>query len=157
MTDQLGPDAFEWLGTQYRIILPTAETNGAMSITDSVSPPASGPPRHIHHDADETFVMLTGEAEFWMEGVTKVLQAGETLFVPRGNAHTFRILGNRPSRHLVILTPGGFEGFFEEMARNRYEIPQNMAEIEEAGKRFHLTFTGPPLGAEEPVAEAGAA
>lgn len=61
----LGPGAVEWLGTLYRTTLPTEATGGTMSITDSVSPPGFGPPRHIHHDADETFVMLTGDAEFW--------------------------------------------------------------------------------------------
>jgi quercetin dioxygenase-like cupin family protein len=64
----LGPDAIEWLGVHYNTILTTDATNGAMSITDSVSPPGSGPPRHIHHDADETFIMLTGDSEFWLDG-----------------------------------------------------------------------------------------
>ena len=67
----LGPDSLEWMGVRYRNILSNEATDGAMSITDSVSPPNSGPPRHIHHDADETFVMLSGDSEFWMDGETQ--------------------------------------------------------------------------------------
>jgi len=145
----LGPDAVEWLGTQYLPILTTAETDGAMSITDSVSPPASGPPRHIHHDADEAFVVLTGDVEFWLEGESFLRGPGQTAFIPRGREHTFRIVGVKPSRHLIILTPGGFEGFFADMARGAFRIPEDMAQIEESAKRHQLSFTGPPLGAEE--------
>ncbi|MGP1394929.1 MAG: dimethylsulfonioproprionate lyase family protein [Inquilinaceae bacterium] len=143
-----GADVIEWQGVQYRTILKTADTGGAMSIVDSVSPPHSGPPRHIHHDADETFVMLTGDAEFWMEGEWFAKGPGGTMFVPRGREHTFRIIGDKPSRHLVILTPGGFEGFFAEMAAGRFRIPEDMAAITEIAGRFNLTLTGPPLGAE---------
>jgi len=141
----LGDGAIEWLGVHYRTILATADTGGAMSITDSVSPPGSGPPRHIHHDADETFVMLTGDTEFWRDGERFIRGPGETVFVPRGTEHTFRVVSDTPSRHLVILTPGGFEGFFAEMAAGNFRIPQDMPAIEESAARHHLTFTGPPL------------
>lgn len=146
MNSILGPDATEWLGVHYRTILSTADTGGAMSITDTVSPPGSGPPRHIHHDADETFVMLTGDTEFWLEGERFTRSPGETVFVPRGKEHTFHVISDIPSRHLVILTPGGFEGFFAEMSAGKFRIPEDMPAIEESGKRHHLSFTGPPLG-----------
>nr|WP_306267988.1 hypothetical protein [Pararhizobium sp. IMCC3301] len=69
MTDSLlGADAVEWLGTHYTTLLSAAQSDGSLSVIDSVAPPNSGPPRHIHHDADETFVTLTGDAEFWIEG-----------------------------------------------------------------------------------------
>lgn len=142
----LGPDALTWLGVHYRTILPTEATGGAMSITDSVSPPNSGPPRHVHHDADEAFVVLTGDVEFWIAGDRVTRGPGGTAFVPRGTEHTFRVISDVPSRHLVILTPGGFEGFFADMARGQFRIPEDMAEITGIAARHHLTFTGPPLG-----------
>lgn len=145
----LGPGAIEWLGVHYRTILSTAASGGAMSITDSISPPGSGPPRHIHHDADETFVLLTGDAEFWLEGEGFTRGPGQTVFVPRGKKHTFRVISDVASRHLVILTPGGFEGFFAEMAAGRFRIPQDMADITRIAAQYHLTFTGPPLEAEK--------
>jgi quercetin dioxygenase-like cupin family protein len=151
----LNEGAAEWLGTRYRQVLGAAETGGAMSIVDTVCPPDSGPPRHIHHDADEVFVMLSGEAVFWMAGQSRVAQAGETVFVPRGTEHTFRVVGDKPSRHLVILTPGGFEGFFFEMARRGLALSGDMEAVAEAGRRFHLEFTGPPLD-ERPLAGEGA-
>ncbi len=144
----LGPDAVEWLGVHYNTILATDATNGAMSITDSVSPPNSGPPRHIHHDANETFVLLTGDVEFWVEGKRFMRGPGQTIFIERGKEHTFRIVSDIPARHLVILTPGGSEGFFSKMAAERLRIPEDMEEITNIAANYQLTFTGPRLGAD---------
>lgn len=145
----LSPGTIEWLGTQYRTILATDQSGGNLSITESISPAGSGPPRHIHHDADETFVMLSGDAAFWIAGQTITCGPGETAFVPRGTEHTFRVLSDIPCRHLTILTPGGFEGFFAEMAAKAYRIPQDMDAVAKIADRYHLTFTGPPLGADQ--------
>lgn len=141
----LGPGTIDWNGTLYRTLLPAVESGGAMSIVDSLSPPRSGPPRHVHHAEDEIFVILTGEVTFWLEGETFTRGPGGTVFVPRGREHTFHVTGERPARHLVVLTPGGFEGFFAEMARGRCRIPQDMPAIMESAARHNLTFTGPPL------------
>lgn len=143
----LGPGTIEWLGTAYKTILATADTGGAMSIVDSLSPPNSGPPRHVHGAEDEAFVVLSGEVEFWLDGTGFVRGPGETAFIPRGREHTFRVLGDQPSRHLVILTPGGFEGFFADMAEGQFRIPEDMDAVTESASRHNLEFTGPPLGA----------
>lgn len=142
----LGPTAIEWLGVAYKTILATKETGGAMSITDTLSPLGSGPPRHIHHAEDEAFIVLTGEIEIWDEGKTSVLAPGQSAFIPRGHEHTFRVLSG-PCRKIVILTPGGFEGFWADMAAGDFRIPEDMAAVTESAQRHNLTFTGPPLGA----------
>jgi mannose-6-phosphate isomerase-like protein (cupin superfamily) len=141
----LGDGAIEWLGVKYRTILRPGESGGSMSIVDSLSPAGSGPPRHIHHGEDETFVVLSGRCEFWLAGKSFTCGPGETAFVPRGTEHTFRVPGTEPCRHLVILTPGGFEGFFAEMAAGQFRIPEDMDKIAESATRHRMTFTGPPL------------
>lgn len=149
MTQHLrGARAVTWQGVTYRTVLSTAATNGALSITDSVSPPNSGPPRHIHHREDEAFVILSGCCEFWVGGQRRICGPEDSAFVPRGTEHTFRVVGDLPCRHLVILTPGGFEGFFADMARDALKIPQDMDRVIEVARTYALEFTGPPLGPE---------
>lgn len=137
--------AIEWLGVRYKTILSPKQSKGAMSIVDSWSPMGSGPPRHVHEQEDETFVMISGTCKVWIEGEEVIVGPGESVFIPRGTNHTFKVIGEEPSRHLVILTPGGFEGFFAEMAEGQFQIPEDMPAIEQSAKRYHLTFTGPPL------------
>lgn len=138
-------DAIEWLGVKYKTILTTEQSGGAMSIVDSWSPVGSGPPRHIHAGEDETFVVITGTCKVWIAGEERLAGPGESVFIPRGIEHTFKVVGDEPSRHLVILTPGGFEGFFADMAAGQCRIPEDMPAIEESARRHNLTFTGPPL------------
>lgn len=139
------PDAIEWNGTIYKTILTSLDSGGAMSIVDSLSPVGSGPPRHVHHAEDETFVMISGLCRLWVDGREFEAGPGETVFVPRGTEHTLKVIGDEPSRHFVILTPGGFEGFFSEMAAGGFAIPQDMQAIAESAGRHNLSFTGPPL------------
>lgn len=149
MNDSLsGPGVHEWLGVRYKTILTPEESGGAMSIVDSISPAGSGPPRHVHEREDETFVLMTGECEFWMEGQIFRRKAGDSVFIPRGREHTFRVTEDGPSRHLIILTPGGFEAFFADMAKGNFRVPEDMERVNAAAARHNLRFTGPPLGAE---------
>lgn len=145
--DQTG-GVMEWLDVTYKTILSPDASGGAMSIVDTTAPVGSGPPRHVHEREDEVFIVLTGQCEFWLEGARFVKGPGETAFVPRGKEHTFRVIGEQPSRHLIVLTPGGFEGFFADMARGQCRIPEDMAAVEASARAHHLKFTGPPLGTE---------
>lgn len=138
-------DAIEWHGVRYKTILTPEQSGGTMSIVDSLSPVGSGPPRHVHEAEDETFVMITGTCKVWIEGAERTAGPGESVFIPRGKEHTFKVIGDEPSRHLVILTPGGFEGFFADMAVGQFRIPEDMPAIEESARRHNLRFTGPPL------------
>lgn len=136
-----------WLDTTYRTILPAKASGGALSIVDIVSPLGAGPPRHIHDAEDEYFIVLSGELEFWLEGTRFTRGPGEAAMVPRGKEHTFRVIGTGPARHLIVLTPGGFEGFFADMAAGQFRIPDDMPQILQSAESHSLRFTGPPLEA----------
>lgn len=142
------PDGIEWLGVSLKTILAPEATGGAMSIVDTVAPIGFSPPRHIHHAEDEIFVVLTGEMDVWINGEITRAGPGDAAFVPRGTEHSFLVNGDRPCRHLTILTPGGFEQFFNEMAEGECRIPQDMEAIIEAAARHNTEFTGPPLSAD---------
>lgn len=131
----------DWQGVKYRTILQAP----GMSIVDTWSPAGSGPPRHVHEDADEVFVLVSGRVELWIEGETSFLEAGQAARIPRGAEHTFRVTDEGPARKFIVLAPGGFETFFAEMSAGGFAIPADMARIEESAARHHLRFTGPPL------------
>jgi len=141
------PDSYRWGPSHYRTILSTEAANGAMSITDSLTEPGEGPPLHVHDAEDEAFIILSGDCEFIVDGTRFMRGPGEAAFIPRGTEHTFRVAGDRPCRHMVILTPGGFEGFFREMAESNCRIPEDMEQVEASAARHNLRFTGPPLAA----------
>ena len=48
-------------------------------------------------------------------GKTFTAEKGATIFAPRGIPHTYRYIGQTPGRLMCVITPSGFEGFFEEI------------------------------------------
>ena len=135
---QVGP-------SRVNIILTAAETGGAMGLVEITSPPLGGPPRHLHRNEDEAIAVVEGEIEVWTPEGTRVLRAGEAVFVPRGVEHAFRVVGERPARMMVVVTPGGFEGYFQGLLAANFEMPRDREAANALGERFGQVITGSPM------------
>ena len=99
------------------------QTGGAYSLFEVVTQPGSGPPPHVQHREDESFYVLEGEYEFLVEGRTLRAGTGSLLYVPRGNLHAHRNVGEGVCRMLVSQTPGGsHERFFEEIGKEGRDV-----------------------------------
>ena len=120
------------------------DTGGVVSAVESHDVPGGGPPPHIHHREDETFQVLEGEYEWTVGGKTFIAQKGATIFAPRGIPHTYRYLGKTPGRLMCVITPAGFEGFFEEIGALNEQQQQDIPRVMEIGKKFGLEFLPPP-------------
>jgi quercetin dioxygenase-like cupin family protein len=132
-----------WMGTQYSITVTKRDSAGLIGVFEGVVPAGDGPPIHVHHNEDEVIHVLEGEYEFWLNGEIMRHGSGTSVFLPRGVPHTFRVLGKTPGRNLAILTPGGFENFFVEVASRDLMMPRDMAEVVELGNLYGLEFVGP--------------
>jgi quercetin dioxygenase-like cupin family protein len=133
-----------WMGTEYWVRLTKTDSAGLVGIFESRVPAGEGPPLHIHHNEDEVLHVLEGEYEFWLDGKTTRGGPGASIFLPRGEPHTFRVIGEQPGRNLAIVMPGGFESFFLEAAARGLTIPRDMAALVELGGLYALEFVGPP-------------
>lgn len=120
------------------------DTNGALSVVESHDLPGGGPPPHIHHREDETFQILEGDYEWTVDGKTFVAKKGATIFAPRGVSHTYRYLGSTPGRLMCIITPSGFEGFFEEISALTPQQQQDIPGVMNVAKKFGLEILPPP-------------
>ncbi|MFK8041105.1 cupin domain-containing protein [Congregibacter sp.] len=142
-------DPVTWNETVYEVLLDGETTSGQISIFYSETEKPSGPPLHIHDDATETFYVLKGKTKFVVEGKDVIVEEGGVAFVPKGAAHTYRVLDPNGGQQLTILAPAGFEHFFARMAEEGLKIPQDMERINEVAKEFKIRFVGPPLPADE--------
>ncbi len=93
-----------------------ADSGGALAVVEHLFEVGALVPPHVHHREDESFYVLQGEFEFVVEGRTISAGVGSLIYVPRGNLHAHKIVGDKPGRMLVSQTPGGsHERFFEEV------------------------------------------
>ncbi len=94
-----------------------AETNGAVALLEfAVTSGYPVPPPHVHEREDELTYVLEGTLEVQLGDETRVLGAGESVLKPRGIPHTFRVRGDSGARFLELLTPAGFECYFQAAA-----------------------------------------
>lgn len=109
---------------QVTFLLSGEQTGGRYSLTEfaAAPPPALAAPIHIHHDADEAVYILEGDFQFTVNDQTIPASAGSYILVPKGTPHTVANIGPSIGRMLVILTPPGFEKFWEERARQMAEF-----------------------------------
>jgi mannose-6-phosphate isomerase-like protein (cupin superfamily) len=139
-----------WMGSEYRTRLTSTDSTGLIGMFESRVPAGKGPPLHIHHNEDEVLHVLEGQYEFWLDGATVRGGPGTTMFLPRGVPHTFRVVGEKPGRNLAIVMPGGFEGFFAEVAARDLMLPRDMPQLVETGGLYGIEFVGPsPWPAED--------
>jgi quercetin dioxygenase-like cupin family protein len=120
------------------------DTGGVVSAVESHDVPGGGPPPHIHSREDETFQVLEGEYEFTVGGRSFVARRGTTVFAPRGMPHTYRYLGQAPGQLMCVITPAGFEGFFEAIGALTPEQQQDIPHVTAIAKEFGLEFLPPP-------------
>ncbi len=132
------------LGIPMVIRLHGRDTGGVVSVVESHDVTGGGPPPHIHQREDETFQILEGDYEWTVGGKTFITKRGETIFAPRGVAHTYRYLGQTPGRLMCVITPSGFEGFFEEVGAMSPQQQQDIPRVMEIAKKFGLEFLPPP-------------
>jgi mannose-6-phosphate isomerase-like protein (cupin superfamily) len=93
-----------------------SETGGGFSLVEHPIPPRGlAAPLHRHSREDEYSYVLEGRMGADLGGEVVVAEAGDLVFKPRGEWHTFWNLGDEPCRILEIISPGGFERYFEEL------------------------------------------
>jgi quercetin dioxygenase-like cupin family protein len=131
------------LGIPMLIRVHGRDTNGIVSVVESHDVPGGGPPPHIHHREDETFQILAGDYEFTVAGKSFVAGPGTTIFAPRGIPHTYRYLGTTPGRLMCVITPSGFEGFFEEIGALSSQQQQDIPRVLEIAGKYGLEILPP--------------
>jgi quercetin dioxygenase-like cupin family protein len=103
-------------GEEVIVHLDGKRTGGALTMWTEITPPNGGPPPHYHVNDDETFHVIEGRVAFFLNEAWNEVGPGGTAFMPRGVIHTFKNIGDEPSRMLITTTPSGIENFFARCA-----------------------------------------
>ena len=99
-----------------RFMVWAEESGETFSLVEHPIPPRTlVAPLHRHEREDEYSYVLEGRLGAQLGDNVVLAEPGDFVFKPRRQWHTFWNAGDTPCRVLEIISPGGFEHFFDEL------------------------------------------
>jgi len=93
-----------------------ADAGERFSLVEHPMPPrALAAPLHRHNREDEYSFVIEGRMGALLGDEVLFGEPGDLIFKPRNQWHTFWNAGDEPCRILEIISPAGFEKFFDEL------------------------------------------
>jgi mannose-6-phosphate isomerase-like protein (cupin superfamily) len=137
------------------------DTSGRFAIVEHpLAPGTLAAPPHTHEREDEVSYVLEGEMTAEIGDQVIHAPAGTLVYKPKGVPHTFWNQASAPARILEIISPGGFERYFEELAElvggggppdvgrlmglaSKYGLHLDMSRVAAISQKYHVTLGGP--------------
>jgi quercetin dioxygenase-like cupin family protein len=145
-----------------RFMIDGSETGNRFSLVEHpMSAHALAAPLHKHGREDEYSYVLEGSIGALLGENVIIGKRGDLIFKPRNQWHTFWNAGDKPARILEIISPAGFEKFFQELIDfggaakaqpqalaqlcSRYELDIDFDGIPGLVERFGVRFPAEPV------------
>lgn len=100
-----------------RFVMDGADSEGRVGLIEHpIIPRGLAAPMHLHTREDEYSFILEGRWGFQLGDTVVYGEPGDLVYKPRNIWHSFWNAGDEPARLLEVISPSGFEHFFEEFA-----------------------------------------
>lgn len=130
------------------------ETDGVFSFFVSTVPPGEAVPIHTHLKEDEAYYILDGTFEMYDTTNHHTITVGRDsyVYVPHGIEHGFKNVGSDTGRLVLMITPGGLEGFFEQIGQVIIDVnnpppppsgPPDFVKAAQIAAQYNITFVIP--------------
>lgn len=150
--DDGDPFRFGEVGGRFKIGGSDTDDRFVVAQLPEIPPRTLAAPLHRHHNEDEYTYVLEGTLGTMAGDEVVTAGPGTWLIKPRGQWHTFWNPGDTPCHMVEIVSPAGFESYFEEVAEaggdldqlvkinDKYGIDMDFESVSELCDRFGLTF-----------------
>ena len=145
-----------------RFMLNGDESGQRFSVVEHpMSPRALAAPLHRHSLEDEYSFVIEGTVGALLGDEVLIAKKGDFVFKPRNQWHTFWNAGDEPARILELISPAGFERFFNDLVDMggvtqadpqalmelcaRHQLEMDPDSVPGLVERFGLRFPGDPV------------
>ena len=130
---------FDFHGSQFTIKVLSSESSNRYTVLDILHAPNIGPAEHQHPAGPETFHIVEGNYEFFLNGESIMAKAGDTVCVPIGALHRF-VTGEKGG-HVIVISPPNLEFYFWDVSKLLSERKVTFEEESEIGKKYGQIFS----------------
>lgn len=125
-------------------------------VLEMTLPVGSSAPLHVHDTLDDTWYILEGEMVVRCGDDVSTVGAGYWVSMPRGVPHTFRVVGDRDARILLVHDNASFRDLIRALGvpAGAHVVPPqpvfpSMEELARVAGAHDLTPVGPPMSDED--------
>lgn len=129
---------FDFHGSQFTIKILSSESNEQYTVLDVKHAPNIGPAEHKHPDGPETFCVLKGDYEFFLNGKSIKAKSGDVICIPTGAPHRF-VTGSNGGR-MIVTSPPNLEFYFWEVGQLLAKGDVSFEQESEIGEKYGQIF-----------------
>jgi quercetin dioxygenase-like cupin family protein len=120
-----GGTSYDWARDHTFVKVAATDTGGAYALMEDNLKREFSLGLHLHRQHAETFYILDGQVDFYIDGDWMTATAASTVHIPPGIVHAVTLEAGRTGKMLMIFQPAGFDRYLAELAAMS---PQQLAD-----------------------------
>lgn len=107
--------SYDWSRDHTFVKVSSADTGGAFALMEDNLKAGFALGLHLHRRHAETFYILDGDVEFYLDGDWLTAPPGSTVHIPPGIEHAVVLPEGKTGKLLMIFQPAGFDQFLKDL------------------------------------------
>jgi quercetin dioxygenase-like cupin family protein len=143
-----GGTSYDWARDHTFVKVAAADTGGAYALMEDNLKREFALGLHLHRTHAETFYILDGNVDFYLDGSWVTASPATTVHIPPGIPHAVALPSGQTGRMLMIFQPAGFDQYLIELAALAPAELADERRMEELALKYDIINLGgvPPRG-----------
>lgn len=139
-----GGENYDWSADHTFVKVSAADTGSAYTLMEDNLKANFALGLHLHRQHAETFYILSGPIDFYVDGDWMSADTGSCLHIPPGVPHACAVPeGVTGARMLMIYQPSGFDAYLAELAKLTEADFADDAKMTALNERYDIINLGP--------------
>ncbi len=136
-----GPN-YDWAQDHTFVKVSASETGGAFALMEDNLKRKFSLGLHLHRQHAETFYILEGNTDFYIDGDWMTAMPATTIHIPPDVPHAVALPDGQTGKMLMIFQPSGFDQYLVELARLTKPELADDKRMEELALKYDIVNLG---------------
>jgi quercetin dioxygenase-like cupin family protein len=137
-----GGRGYDWSKDHTFVKVSSADTGGAFALMEDNLKLECALGLHLHRQHAETFYILDGEINFYIDGDWMAAAPGTCIHIPPGVPHAVDLPQGGTGQMLMIYQPSGFDRYLAELATMTEQQLENPKRMERLDAKYDIINLG---------------